>query len=142
MFSKKRISSATRAEMVENDAICEILCTSGPQRNKEMVNRLHQFFKKQKNTSVFVNKIFETKGEYQIFKIYQSLFFKLYDHNVIVNKVGDWADSLYFIVKGEIGVLTPQEHSQVFTNYYELLEFMKKEEKFVVNLYDSHSNIV
>jgi len=38
--------------------------------------------------------------------------------------------------------LTPREHKQIFSNYFELLKFMDREGKFLVNMHDSHSNIV
>ena len=131
-----------KAREVEEDYICDILNTAGPQRNKDMLNRLHEFFKQQEHTKLFVDKIFEQRGEYELFKIYQSLSLYSYVYNTTVNQVGDLADTLYFILKGQVGVLTPREHKQIFSNYFELLKFMDREGKFLVNMHDSHSNIV
>jgi len=45
-------------------------------------------------------------------------------------------------VRGQVGVLSPIVHEDSYENYFQLYKFMTRMEKFLLNIDDSHSNIV
>ena len=89
-----------------------------------------------------MKRINQEKGDTDTFKIYRALEVKLYDHNSKICEIGEPGNYFYVIIRGEVGVLSPIVHDDSYPDYFLLYKFMTRMEKFLLNIEDSHSNIV
>jgi len=92
----------------------------------------------------FMRRIREIHGEYNTFRVYRALKVEDYKRNDLICKMGSQGDHFYIILQGDVGVLQPSLHEESYTNYFELYEFMNKNDKFLLreNIEDSHSSLV
>ena len=77
-----------------------------------------------------------------VHKIYRQMQMKLYASQTVLCKYGEMGEQFFIVLKGTVGILVPEVHSEAYDTYYALFMRIMQEFTYIHAYKDQHSRVV